>query len=35
MLPENMRFRRLFKTVDKIFTVFPSLSCRVIIKCLK
>ena len=35
MLPENMRFRRLFKAVDKIFTVFPSLSYRVVILCQK
>jgi len=29
MLPENMRFRKLFKAVDKFFAMFPSLSYRV------
>ena len=31
MLPENMRFKRFAKAVDKIFTVFPGLSYRVIV----
>ena len=33
MLPENMRFRKLFKAVDKFFAMFPSLSYRVVVKC--
>ena len=35
MLPEDMRFKRFVKAVDKIFTVFPGLSYRVIIECKK
>ena len=31
MLPKNMRFRMLFKAVDKFFTMFPGLSYRVIV----
>lgn len=30
-LPENMRLKRLIKAVDRIFTVFPSISYRVIL----
>ena len=35
MLPENMMFKRLFKALDKFFTLFPSLSYRVILVCSK
>jgi len=35
MLHQNMRFKRLFKAVDKFFTLFPSLSHRVVILCRK
>ena len=31
MLPEDMRFRRTIKAVDKFFTMLPSLSYRVIV----
>ena len=34
-LPKNMRFRSLFRTMDKFFAKFPSLSYRVIIACQK
>jgi len=34
-LPKNMRFRGLFKSADKLFANFPSLSYRVIIACQK
>ena len=34
-LPENMRFKLIIKTVDKFFTLFPSLSYRVVIVCQK
>ena len=34
-LPKNMRFRNLFRIIDKFFTKFPSLSYRVIIICEK
>jgi len=33
MLPEDMRFKRFIKAVDKVFTVFPSLSYRVVVVC--
>jgi ubiquinone/menaquinone biosynthesis C-methylase UbiE len=35
MLPENMRFRRIFSTMDRFFTAFPGLSYRVVIKARK
>ena len=31
MLPENMRFKRFVKAVDKFFSMFPGLSYRVIV----
>ena len=31
MLPKNMKLRTLIRTIDKFFTIFPSLSYRVII----
>ena len=31
MLPENMKFRRIVKCLDKIFTLFSGLSYRVIV----
>jgi ubiquinone/menaquinone biosynthesis C-methylase UbiE len=34
-LPKNMGFRGLFRTMDKFFAKFPSLSYRVIISCQK
>ncbi len=34
-LPENMKFKRLFKAVDKILTMFPGLSYRVVLICAK
>jgi len=34
-LPKNMRFRDLFRTMDKFFAKFPDLSYRVIIACQK
>ena len=34
-LPKNMRFRGLFRTMDKFFAKFPDLSYRVIIACKK
>ena len=35
MLPENMKFKRIVKGIDKVFTVFPSLSYRVITEAKK
>jgi SAM-dependent methyltransferase len=35
LLPKNMRFRGLFKTMDKLFAKFPSLSYRAVIACQK
>jgi methionine biosynthesis protein MetW len=35
LLPKNMRFRGLFKTMDELFAKFPSLSYRVVIACQK
>ena len=34
-LPRNMRFRGLFRTMDKLFVKFPSISYRVVIACQK
>ena len=34
-LPKNMRFRDLFRVIDKFFAKFPSLSYRIIIVCQK
>ncbi|MBO3810226.1 MAG: class I SAM-dependent methyltransferase [Candidatus Brockarchaeota archaeon] len=34
-LPENMRFRRLFRSIDALFAKFPGLSYRVIMACRK
>lgn len=33
MLPENMKFKRIAKAVDKVFSMFPRLSYRVILIC--
>ena len=35
MLPENMRFKRFAKAVDKFFSMFPGLSYRVIVAARK
>lgn len=35
MLPENMRFKRFVNLVDKVFILFPSLSYRVVVICIK
>jgi len=35
MLPENMRFKKLFRAVDKFFSKFPGLSYRIIIEARK
>jgi len=35
MLPENIRFSRFFKAVDKFFTLAPGLSYRIILECKK
>jgi len=35
MLPENMKFKRLFKAVDKFFLMFPSLAYRSVVACRK
>jgi len=35
MLPENMRFRMLFKSMDKFFSKFSSLAYRSVVVCRK
>lgn len=35
MLPENMRFGRIVRAVDKLFTLLPLLSYRVVVVCQK
>lgn len=34
-LPENMRFGKVIKAVDRILTIFPSLSYRSVCVCQK
>ena len=33
MLPENMRFKRVVRVVDKFLTMFPSLAYRSVVVC--
>ena len=35
MLPEDMKFKRLFRAVDKFFSMFPSLAYRSVVVCQK
>ena len=35
MLPDNMRFSFLISTMGKVISLFPSLSCGVIVCCTK
>jgi len=35
MLPENMRFKRVVRAVDKFLTMFPSLAYRSVVVCRK
>ena len=35
MLPENMKFKRVVRAVDKFLTKFPSLAYRSVVVCQK